>query len=84
MINCIVLRESMFEGQNCRQFRIWLRDEKRGLIKTIEGTTIGTKRIITFPSLSVSYINLSITGQSLETWITEIEAYLIDEKLIEK
>lgn len=84
MINCIVLRESMFEGQNCRQFRIWLRDEKRGLVKAIEGTTIGTKRIITFPRLSVSYINLSIAGQRLETRITEIEAYLIDEKLIEK
>ena len=83
-INCIVLREFISSGQNCKQFRVLLKNEKGELIKEIEGTTIGNKRIITFPELSISSINLSITGQSLETWITEIEAYLIDEKLIEK
>ena len=47
-------------------------------------TTIGNKRIITFPALNISIIGLSIRDQRKPTAISEIEAYLIDDNLIEK
>lgn len=50
----------------------------------IKGTTIGRKRIITFPETEVGIIGLVIDSQKMPTRITEIEAYLINDKLVEK
>ncbi len=91
LINCIVLRENMLLGQNCKNFRLLLMNDKQELVKEISGTTVGNKRIISFPQMNISLIgfsivdpNFSITGRNSVTAISEIEAYLIDEKLIEK
>jgi len=84
LINCIVLRENIIEGQNCKGFQLTLTNDKGQEIKTIKGTTIGNKLIITFSKINISNIALSITGQKSTTLISEIESYLIDEKLIEK
>jgi alpha-L-fucosidase len=83
-INCIILKENISNGQRCKNFRLLLMNKKHELIKEIRGTTVGNKRIITFPLTHVSIIGLSITDQKEGTEISEIEAYLIDEKLIEK
>jgi len=83
-INCIVLREKAFPGQNCKEFQLILSGDKGQVIKTVKGTTIGNKLIITFPKINISNIALSITDQKSTTLISEIEAYLIDEKLVEK
>lgn len=84
LINCIVLKEDISNGQHCKQFRLLLMNEKHELLKEIPGTTIGNKRIITFPKMNISIIGLSITDQRSATAITEIESYLIDERLIQK
>ena len=82
-INCIVLKEDLTKGQNCKNFQLHIVDEKQQMVKAITGTTIGNKRIISFPKTNVSKIVLTVTGQKAATSISEIEAYLLDESLIE-
>ncbi|MGF2414129.1 MAG: hypothetical protein ACQUYJ_17485, partial [Ferruginibacter sp.] len=59
-------------------------DKKDELVKEIHGTTIGRKRIITFSAVDINTIELTIEEQHKTTVINEMEAYLIDENLIEK
>ncbi len=84
MINCIILSEDLTKGQACGGFVAYLTNRKHKDVTTIKETTIGRKRIITFPQTEVTNIIISIKGQKSSTLISEIEAYLIDEKLIEK
>jgi len=83
-INCIVLKENLATGQNCAKFTIQLLNKDQQIVKTIEGTTIGHKRILTFPETEASFINLVINEQKGFTKIYGMEAYLIDENLVEK
>jgi len=83
-VNCIVLNEDMSRGQHCSKFKLLLFDSKDVLIKEIYGTTIGRKRTISFSAVTINTIELTIEEQNGVTSISEIEAYLIDEKLIEK
>ena len=57
---------------------------KTQLYKEIKGTTIGNKRILFFPAVDINKIGLIIGHQKWFTQISEIETYLIDDKLIEK
>ena len=82
-INCVVLRENLVKGQSCEKFTVRLLNEKRELLREISGTTIGHKRILTFPQTDVSVISVSVDEQKSPTAITETEAYLINDKLIE-
>ncbi len=82
-VNCVVLKEDITKGQHCSKFKLLLFNSNDELVKEIYGTTIGKKRIITFPAVSVNTIELTIEEQKGSTGISEIEAYLIDEKLIE-
>lgn len=83
-INCIVLREDLRNGQQCVAFKLLLFDKDEKLIKEITGTTIGRKRILTFPAVNIATVELTILEQKAATKITEIEAYLADEQLIEQ
>lgn len=83
-VNCIVLYENLKSGQNCAAYKLLLFDKRDTLVKEIHGTTIGRKRIITFPAMDISTIELTIEAEHGPTVIQEIEAYLIDENLIEK
>lgn len=83
-INCIILSEDLSAGQACAGFIAYLTNRKYKAVTTIKGTTIGRKKIITFPQTEVTSIIISIQGQKSSTRINEIEAYNIDERLIEK
>jgi len=83
-INCIVLQENLMNGQNCAKFTIQLLNKNHELIKKIEGTTIGHKRILTFPETEANFVNLSINEQKGFTKIYGIVPYLINESLVEK
>jgi alpha-L-fucosidase len=83
-LNCVVIREKISEGQRCKKFKLLLMNKKHELLKEIKGTTIGNKRAITFSTMNVAIIGLQIQNQKESTTISEIEIYLIDEKLIEK
>lgn len=84
LINCVVLKENILKGQYCKKFRLLLVSDKNEVLKQIDGTTIGRERIISFPSANVSTLTLIITERNGATSISEIETYLIDEKLIEQ
>jgi alpha-L-fucosidase len=80
-----VLNEDLSNGQHCSKFKLIYFDSNDVLsAKYINGTTIGRKRIISFPTVTINSIELMIEKQNGVTSISEIEAYLIDEKLIEK
>lgn len=83
-VNCIVLKEDLRKGQNCAAFKLLLFNKKEQLVKEIHGTTIGHKRIITFPAVDINTIELTIEDQNGPTRISEIEGYLLDESLVEK
>jgi alpha-L-fucosidase len=83
-INCIVLKENLVKGQNCAAFTLKLLDKNQQLIKEIKGTTIGHKRMLTFPDTEAKYIMLSIVQQKASTRISEIKIYTINEELVEK
>ncbi len=83
-INCIVLREDLRNGQQCAAFKLLLFDKDDKLVKEIKGTTIGRKRILTFPAVNISTVELTILEQKEATKIGEIEAYYINEDIIEK
>jgi alpha-L-fucosidase len=82
-VNCIVLKEQLNNGQHCVQFKLMLFNKADQLVKIIDGTTIGRKRILTFPAVEINTIELTILQQDGVTAVSEIEAYLIDENLIE-
>ena len=82
-INCIVLKEQLKNGQHCAQFKLLLFNKADQLVKEIEGSTIGNKRILTFPAVDINTIELTILQQDGVTAVCEIAAYLIDENLIE-
>jgi len=83
-INCIILSEYLQKGQHCLGFNLVLRNDNYEVIKQIKGTTIGKKRIITFPTTNASIINLFISGQKGATTVSGVQSYLLPENLIEK
>ena len=82
-VNCIILREAIHLGQTVRKFRIefFKEDKKTG---EISGTTIGRKRILTFPSIKMTSFKVYLDDAKGSDNISGVAAYLIDEKLVEK
>ncbi len=82
-INTIVLKEDIALGQRVAKFTLTLKNGD-AVVRTIEGTTIGRKRILTFPSAEVSSMELVIGETKADPVLNGVEAYRIDEKLLEK
>jgi len=82
-VNCIVLREAIHLGQNIERFKIALfnNDEKVG---EITGTTIGRRRILTFPVKTITSFKVYLDDRNKNDNVSRVAAYLIDEKLLEK
>ncbi|MEP7322526.1 MAG: alpha-L-fucosidase, partial [Saprospiraceae bacterium] len=83
ILNCIELKENIREGQFIRNFKIDL-FEGAQLIHTINGTSIGRKRILTFPELKATSFQLVIDEASGKEKISSIKAYHIENTLVEK
>ena len=79
----MVLREAIQFGQHISDFKIDLLDGVK-VLQTINGTTIGRKRIITFPAKQVSAVRFTITGTKAIPVISEVEVYNINDVLVEK
>ncbi len=77
-INAITLMEDLQLGQACQSFEIELMDEQGKVLQTIKGTTIGRKRILTFPATKVTSVRLKITEQHFVTVIGEVSVHLIN------
>ena len=82
-MNCVVLKENLEKGQRCAAFTIKLLDENKKVVKEINGTTIGHKRILTFPETSANYILFSVDQQKAATRICGLKIFSIKEALVE-
>ncbi|MEP7142202.1 MAG: alpha-L-fucosidase [Ferruginibacter sp.] len=81
-INCIVLKEFIKDGQSVQKFNIAVKG--KGNDESFILTTIGHKRIVSFPARDADDIFITFLESKREIKIAEVEAYLIDEKLLEK
>ena len=82
-INCIVMKEAIQFGQTVRKFTIvFYKDNKS--IGEIKGTSIGRKRILTFPAKNITSFRVYLEDARGSDNISGVTAYLIDEKLLEK
>ena len=84
LINTLVLYEDLRQGQSLTRFSVRLYDANKQLIHTVEGTTVGRKRILTFPRVRVASMALVIEDARPGAALSEMEAFLIEEALIEK
>ena len=50
----------------------------------MEATTVGRKRILSFPAVEADTIELTVTDAKSKPLLSEISAYLINEALVEK
>lgn len=82
-INCIMLREAIHLGQTVRQFKIVLYNKDKQ-IKEITGTTVGRKRILTFPAETITSFKVFLNDAKGNDNISGVAAYFIDEMLLEK
>lgn len=81
-INCIIIKEKINEGQSVEKFYVQIRNNKK--MESYMATTIGRKKIITFPEMSADDLLIYFLNSKRKIKIAEVEAYLIDDKLVEK
>ena len=83
LINCIVLKEAIQKGQVVQEFSIILYDQDKE-IKSVDGFTIGRKRVLSFKPECAKELILEIKKSKGMSAISGVEAYLIPEDLLEK
>jgi len=82
-INCIVIKEDLTKGQLIKKCELKFFNNQE-LVKTLKLTTIGHKRIVTFPEETITDIKITITDAKANPTITEVQVFKIPEELIEK
>src|SRR5258705_11419545 len=82
-VNTIILREDLKFGQRVKSFVVQILDEDKKSY-TIQGTTIGYQRILTFPRVKTSFIAIRFLEAFENPMINGVDAFFIDEKLVEK
>lgn len=82
-VNCIVLGEAIAKGQRVIKGHAELLNGKE-LVKRVDFTTIGRKRVLTFPSTATSAIKVVIENTRSAPEISTMELYKIDDNLVER
>ncbi|MDZ4795868.1 MAG: alpha-L-fucosidase [Bacteroidota bacterium] len=82
-INCIVLKEAIQFGQTIRKFKVVLYKDNK-TVREINGTSVGRKRILTFPEENITSFRVYLEDSKGSDNISSVKAYLIDDKLVEK
>lgn len=82
-VNCLQLQEPIQMGQRVQSFTIALQ-KADGDKYVIANSTIGHKRIITFPGETVQSITIQVTAAKARPLISELAAYLVPERIVEK
>lgn len=83
LMNCLILKEPLEYGQRISNIYIMLENED-GKILRLEGTTIGNKRIFTFPTLRVKKIRIWVSASKGIPFLLKPEAFLIKENLVDR
>lgn len=82
-VNCLVLKENIAEGQRIENVDIIL--SHHGVeVKKLNVTTVGHKRIISFPTEKITEISIVVNAAKARPRLNAVEVYQIDELLIEK
>jgi alpha-L-fucosidase len=82
-VNCIVLKEDFKNGQSIKNFNLTISSNGQ-VLQQLSFTTVGHKRIITFPATEATEITIAVTKSKTIPKFSSVEAYLIEESLIEK
>ena len=82
-INCIVLNEDIATGQKIKSFTVQLL-MNNNTVNEIHGNTVGKKRILTFPATDIDSFIIKIDEAKATPLLTEVAAFLIDERLVER
>ena len=82
-VNSIVLREAIHLGQSIENFSIVLFNNDKQ-VSEVTGTTIGRKRIITFPVRTITSFKVYFSDRYGNDNVSGVAAYLLEEKLVEK
>jgi alpha-L-fucosidase len=82
-MNCIILREAIHLGQTIRKFSVVLYNGSK-IVREIGGTSVGRKRILTFPVTTVTSFKVYMEDAQGNDNVSGVAAYLIDRRLVEK
>ena len=82
-VDCIVLQEPIRMGQRVIRFSVRITNAD-GSVYNTGGTTIGHKRILTFPKQVARSIRIYIDEAKATPLIGELNAFMISERLIER
>jgi len=77
------LREAIHFGQSIRRFSIVLYNGDKP-IGEVQGTSVGRKRILTFPAVTITSFKVYLADAKGNDNISGIAAYLIDDNLVGK
>jgi alpha-L-fucosidase len=82
-VNCIILKEAIHLGQTVEKFKIILFNNEMQ-VGQLDGTTIGRKRILSFPSQTITSFKVFLIDRYGNDNVSGVAAYFLDEKLIEQ
>lgn len=75
-INAIQLKEAIAKGQRVAQFEITGGNNLKQFYPITNGTTIGHKRVLSFPTQSLRYIRIKFIETKADPILTDISGYL--------
>lgn len=82
-LNCLILKEDLNKGQAVAEGYAELYKYGKAVLN-IPFTTIGNKRILTFPNTEIDELRIVITHSKSQPYLLATEGYNIDNKLIGK
>ncbi|RFM28262.1 alpha-L-fucosidase [Deminuibacter soli] len=82
-VNCLQLQEPIQMGQRVKAFTVEIQ-RAAGASYTFNNSTIGYKRIVTFPTETTQQITIRVTGSKTLPLISELAAYEIPERIVMK
>jgi alpha-L-fucosidase len=82
-LDCVVLQEPIQMGQRIKEFKIQTINDE-GMVFEIKQSTVGHKRIVSFPKQLAKSLRIYIMDAKATPLIGELDAFMINENLIEK
>ncbi len=76
-LNTIVIKEDISKGQRIVKFEVTGGNDLKQFHKITEGTTIGHKRILTFPKQQLKYIRIHVTEYKAIPILSSVAGYNI-------
>ncbi|MEO7312688.1 MAG: alpha-L-fucosidase [Chitinophagaceae bacterium] len=82
-INCILVQEALQFGQHIGAFKIVFYNHENNIAELV-GTTIGHKRMVSFPAKEITSFDIIFTKVTATPVISEVAVYRMEDKLVEQ